>query len=106
MGLDDEVGGLGQSLEDFSAIRGLQVQGNATLVEIGEEPEEGLLGVRDVLVEGTDVAGGVAAGALDLDHIGAEVTQDLAAHEPFLIGKVKHPVAAEETFTVLLSAHA
>ena len=98
------MSGLGQSPQDFTAVWGLKVQGDAPFIEVGVEPEEGFLGVRDVLIEGAGVAGRTTARGLDLDHIGTEVAQHLAAEEPHLIGDIQHSVTIEEALTVPLLA--
>ena len=94
-GLDDDVGGLHELLEDTAAIRRLDIEGDAPLVGVEGEPVEALLRVRLVMVERAPVATRVAARRLDLDHVGAEVSHRPGAQIAFIVGQVKNAVATE-----------
>jgi len=52
--------------------------------------------VRDVFVEGADVASGISSRLLQLDHIGTEVSEDLATKEALFMGEIKHPIRAQQ----------
>ena len=61
----------------------------------GEDPIERLPIIDLVAGEGTDGTGRVAAGRLDLDDVGAEISKDAAAEEPLLVGQVQDAVGAQ-----------
>jgi hypothetical protein len=50
--------------------------------------------MRDVLIKRTQPSGWIAAWALDLDLVGAKISQNLTAQEPLLIGKIQNPIAS------------
>jgi hypothetical protein len=47
--------------------------------------------VGDVVEKRPDPAAGLAAGRLDLDHIGAEIAEELAAELPLFIREFEDP---------------
>jgi hypothetical protein len=65
-----------------------------------EEVEAALL-VGHVARERRHAAGGVAFGALDLDHIGAKIGQHLGAVGTLLVNEIKDTVATECPFLLL-----
>lgn len=54
--------------------------------------------MRDISVERTCSAGGLATGGLDLDYIDSQIGQYPAAEETFLISKVQGSVTAKKRF--------
>ena len=73
--LHDDVGVHRQALEQRAAALALQIQGHPFLVGVQEEEEPGVL----VGVLGEPAARRLAAGRLDLDHLGAQPRQRLGA---------------------------
>jgi len=51
--------------------------------------------VRDAVEERPDVAAGLAAGRFDLDHIGPEIAEQLAAELPGLVGELQDSEARQ-----------
>ena len=69
-GLDEEVGVLGEAPEQVPAIGGVYVEGDAPLVGSIGPPEEALLWVHLVLIEGTQLSGAAPSRRLYLDYVG------------------------------------
>jgi hypothetical protein len=51
-----------------------------------------------VVEEWSDATGGLAAGGLNLDHIGPEIAQKLAAELALLIGEFQHSLADQRSW--------
>lgn len=78
--LDEHVGAPEQPEEDVPPLGAVDVEGHPALVGVQEREQAASLGVRLVAGERTPVPGPVAGpGALDLDHVGAEVGEELGA---------------------------
>ena len=54
-----------------------------------------MVGTRIVAIEGRNAARGIAGGRLDLQHVRAQVGEDLPAQQPALVGEIEHPVRAQ-----------
>ena len=100
-GLQDDVGRRREALEAGAAGRGLQIKNDAALIGVVGEPVQPLLGVGVVVDEGRPAAGRVAAGRLDLDHIRAEVGEELAAGLSRLARQVQHAVRREHAVVLV-----
>ena len=78
--LDQHVGALQQREEDLLSVRGAEIEGDPALVGVQRQEEDALFRVGLIVQEGATTASLVtAARRLYLDHIGAEVRQDLPA---------------------------
>src|SRR5581483_9474723 len=51
-------------------------------------------------------AAGIATGPLDLDHVGAQVAEDLAAEKSKLVGKIENAKGGEEALIFISDSHA
>ena len=60
-------------------VGGFQIEGDAALGRVVVPEGQAALRVRDVVEEWPDMAAALAAGGFDLDHIGPEVAEQLAA---------------------------
>ena len=97
-GLNDEIGGCDQSLQQGAAIGVFQVKSDTPLVGAVGPPVQALTGSRIIAVERPQLARRTAAGGLHLQYIGTQVGQDFAAQETALVGQVEHTVGGEEHF--------
>ena len=77
--LDEHVGVVGEAQHQLEAGRVLEVDDDRALVAVGQLPPQPL---AVALVAPRHVAQAVAAGALDLDHVGAEVGEVAGAVGP------------------------
>ena len=92
---DQNVGPLGEGLQQASAARGFQVQGDATLVAVEVEKQAAVFGVGQVFKEGADAPGAVSdTGPFDLNDVGSVVGEELGAVWPC------HVVSKVEDFDV------
>ena len=82
------MGALYQTLQQVPPVGCFQIEGDASFVGGIGPPEQALLRMYVVLVEGADVTGGAASGGLHLDDVSAQVRQDLSAEETSLAGQV------------------
>ena len=82
------MGALYQTLQEVPPVGCFQIEGDASFVGGIGPPEQALLGMYIVLVEGTDVPGSAAAGRFHLNHVGAQVRQNLSAEKTPLAGQV------------------
>src|SRR5262249_49542949 len=82
--LQENVGLFGQTVKQGHALGGSQIEGNGALVAVaGEEVGAELLVAMERYPGRAPGAGLVAAaGALDLDNLGSEITQNLATQWP------------------------
>ena len=69
----------GQAPDALPPRLGIEVRGDALLVGVEVEEREATVGSRPVVLERRLAAGRTAPGRLHLDHLGAEVRQELAA---------------------------
>src|SRR5207245_5798047 len=95
IGLEHGVGARGEVEEERAAARAREVERHAALGGVHGEPEERALGVGDAAPEGRAAARRVAAGRLDLHHVGAEVAEELAGEEAGLARQVEDASAVE-----------
>ena len=95
VGLDQEVRARDQSLQQHAALLVTRVERDAALVPGVRPPVDRPIGVRLILEERPELSGGGSAWGLDLDHVGTEVTQDLAAQESSLRREIKDAVGAQ-----------
>ncbi|MYE32798.1 MAG: hypothetical protein F4X80_09155 [Chloroflexi bacterium] len=76
---DEHVGTREQAEHSRAAVVGGEVGGHAALVGVEVEEEAAALRVRLAVAERAHAAGVVPFGRFDLDHVGAEVGEELAA---------------------------
>ena len=93
--LHDQVRVLGETPEQGLTVGVPQVECHASLAGVHVQEEQASIRVRLVVPERRDVAGRIAAGALDLDDVGTHVGEQLAAVDTFLVGELEHPPAAQ-----------
>ncbi len=87
----DQNGGLAdQPAQNVRALAGLEVERDAALGEIVMPEIKTAIGMRLVVVKGSDFARRTAAGRLDLDNVGSGAGEELAAELAFLIAQFKH----------------
>jgi len=90
--LDEDVGLLGQALEDLAAAGCAQVKGDPQLVSVQVEEEAALLGMGDIVQERASLAGAVAnLWLLHLDDLRAHISEELAA-----VGAADHLAVLED----------
>ena len=94
-GLQHYVGGDGELAQRGRALRRVDVQRYAALVGVEVEPVQAAAGAGLAADERADVAHGVAAGRFNLDDVGAQVGQQLAAIDAHGAGQVEGAVAGE-----------
>ncbi len=88
--LDHEVGLVRQAREELPAFGFFQVERDAALVVVEAEPGEAFFRVGLVLEKRPEPPRRVAAGALDLHHVGAEVAEYFAREKAQLVGEIEH----------------
>ena len=93
-GLDEEMGPLYQRFEKLPSVGGMQVQGNAPLVDCVGPPEEALFGLDIIMVKRANVPGGASPGGLHLDNVGPQVGQNLTAKQPPFVSEVEDAIRA------------
>ncbi len=82
-----------------------QIEGNAAFGRIVVPERKTALRVGDVVEEWPDAAAGLAAGGFDLDHIGPEIAEELAAELALFIRQLKDPQASQRPRQRLGIAH-
>ena len=75
--LDDDVRFAGELPENSYPFRRLQIEADAALVEISHQEEEALLRIGIIPEEWRHIPARLSTGRLDLDDVGAEVTENL-----------------------------
>mgnify|MGYP003693567423 CR=1 FL=1 len=90
-GFQNDVRCRRQAPEKPAAVCGFQIEGNAALGRVVVPERQAALRVRDVVEERPDVAAGLAAGRFDLDHIGPEIAEQLAAELALFIRELQDP---------------
>src|SRR5439155_10459437 len=95
LGREHGVGPCGEVEKERAAGGAREVERHASLGGVHGEPEEPALGVGDAAPEGRAAARRVAAGRLDLHHVGAEVAEELAGEEAGLARQVEDASAVE-----------
>ena len=94
--LDHQVNVGHEFLQDAPAGAGLQVEGDALLVQIEDQEEEALFRVRIVVVVRPDPPHGRPAGRFDLEHVGSIVRQQPRAKRPGdILAQVQHLDSAQ-----------
>src|SRR5580692_7859643 len=76
--------------EKPAAVFGFPIEGDAPFGRIVIPERQAALPVRDVVEEWPDLAAGFAAGRFDLDHIGSEIAEQLAAELAGLVRQFQH----------------
>lgn len=79
----------------------LNIKGYSSFAGVKGPPQEALLRIRLVMIEGADAPGGVTTWSLNLDNIGPKVSQYLATQKSLLIGEVQDPIPAKGTFYLI-----
>ena len=79
----------------MAAVVLAEVEGDGALVGVEVPEAQGGLAAGVAGVEGRESARGVAAGRFDLDHVGAEVGEQLAGVVAHLGGEIEHADAVE-----------
>jgi hypothetical protein len=87
--LDEEVGAAREAEQLVTVRAVVEVEHDAALAAREGPPVQRALRVLDVAGERPDATGTRAAGRLDVDHVGAEVAQDLAAEDSAVVGEVE-----------------
>src|SRR5262249_35085671 len=100
-GLQNDVRRRRQKFKKPSAGGSLQVEGNPALGGIVVPEGQTALRVREVVEERSHPAAGLAAGGFDLDHIGSEIAQKLAAELAFFVRELEDPQARQRARQVL-----
>src|SRR5262245_19595559 len=78
---DQEPRSLRQPIKQLSAFVGFEVERDASFVAVLGPPVERAIGIRLILEERSELSRGRAAGRFDLDDVGAEVAENLAAEQ-------------------------
>ena len=73
------------------AIGSAQIERDAAFGSIVIPEGQAALGVGDVVEKRPDLAAGLAAGRLDLDHIGAEIAEELPAELTLFVCQFEDP---------------
>ena len=81
--------------EQLAPVRGFQIEGDAAFGRVVVPERQAALRVRDVVEERPDMAAALAAGRFDLDHIGAEVAEQLAAELALFVRELQDPQACQ-----------
>lgn len=77
-GFYNEISPLNQFLEELLPLFGLDVEGYPPLAGIIGPPEKTVLRTGFIVVEGSDLSGGIATRFFNLDDVDPEVAEDLA----------------------------
>ena len=94
--LDDHVGACDEAEQGLAPLVGLEVQHDASLVGVQEQEGAGALRMRLVVGERRQLPRRIAAGSLDLDHVGAVVGKDAGAERSRAgVGEVDHAHVVE-----------
>jgi hypothetical protein len=101
-GLDDNVSGFDEFLENLTTIGALDVKGYAPLTCIVGPPVEALFRVRNIFVEWADVSSKISTGRLDLDNVGPQVSQDFPTIKTLFIGQVQDTKGIQHRIFILL----
>ena len=104
-GLDDEVSGLGQLLENFLTPGRFDIQGYATFASIKIHPVEAFFGVGYILIKGADISARVSSRLFDLEHTGSEVGEELGAEVAFFISQIQDSIRTKQCFFLILPNH-
>ena len=94
-GLDHDVCGLGEPAEEVAAVVLAEVERDGALVGVEVPEAQRGLTAGVVGMEGRESTRGVAARRLDLDHVGAEVGEQLAGVVSHFGGEIEHAHAVE-----------
>ena len=93
--LHDDVGASGQPLQDLASLGPRRIERDAPLTRIRVEEGEARVVPGRVAPERRDAPRRVAAGPLDLDHVGAHVGHQLAAVGARGVGQLEDPSSAQ-----------
>lgn len=93
--LDHGIGAAAEIQEEVAPARPIEIQGDAALAGVERQPEHRTFGIGNASDERRPPPCRVALRWLDLDHIGAEVAQQLARQKSRLGGEVEDPVTVE-----------
>jgi hypothetical protein len=96
-GLDQDIGRRHQPAELLATRVLAEIEDDAALVGVVEPEEQAAVGIGVLLKKGADPARRIAAGWLDLDHVGAQVGEQLAAIGAAFVGEVEDANAAQST---------
>ena len=104
-GFQKDVSSCRQTPEKLAAVGRLEVEGHPAFGRIVVPEGQTAVGVRDVVEEWPNATGGLATWRLDLDHVGPEIAEKLAAELTFLIGEFQNSQASQRTRLVLGFRH-
>ena len=94
--LDQEVA-FGREVGDQRAsIGGIEIGGDGFFSGLVCDEIEAPIEPDLIFEERRDAACRASAGRLDLDHLGAQVGENLAAHRALLVGEIEHPKTLEQ----------
>ena len=101
LGLDQEIRARDEPPQHVAVARVVEVERDAALAaRVGPEGERALR-ARLVAIERPLAPHRAAAARLHLDHVRAEVGEDLAAQDPAIAGEIDHAVRAQHASTLL-----
>ena len=92
---DDEVGFARQLQQNSSAIRLLDIEGDAPFIGIEVEKVEALLGMRRIIFEWRHSPRFVAARWLDFDYVCAHVSEEFRAVKTQRTGEIQYSIAGQ-----------
>jgi hypothetical protein len=94
-GFQNDVRCRRQAPEKLAAVSSVQIEGDATLGRVVIPEGRTALRVGDVIEERPNMAGGLATGGFDLDNIGPEIAEKLAAELAGLIRELQDSQAQQ-----------
>ena len=94
-GFQNDVRRRRQTPEKLAPVRRFQIERDAAFGRVVVPERQTALRVRDVVEEWPDMAAWLAAGRFDLDHIGAEIAEQLAAELALFIGELQDSQACQ-----------
>src|SRR5262249_14595009 len=93
--VEHHIRALGEREEELPSARPRHVERDPALRRVEREPKEGAVRVRDPAAKGRAPPRGVAARRLHLDHVRADVAEELPGEEARLAGEVEDPGPVE-----------
>src|ERR1019366_4716538 len=104
VGLDQKMRILSEAKKNLAALVTRDIERDAPLVTIVRPPVERPIRIRLVLEKRTNLSRRRAARRLKLDHIGAEVAEDLPAQQSALVGEIEYAIRRKHHRCIALMA--
>src|SRR5262245_21599051 len=103
--LQDDICCRRQTPKKLSAVLNAEVEGHAALGGVVVPERQTAVLVWDIVEKGPHAARGLAAERLDLDDIGAQITEQLAAELSLLIGQLQNSQSCKRAGLDLRARH-